>query len=343
MPNMRAFLASLMTLLAMEPTAALCEEAEGEPATAPTEEAQGEADGEDAADGTGRRLRVVVLEVEFSGGVEVPLRERLTSSLAEALRRQGLDVVEPRAVVDALEPLASQSCRAGRCVGWILEALDGDAGLVAFVDVVESSYAVRLTLLGQYGDEIGHAERRCDICTFDELADSVAIAGGHLVSQIPRRVFIGRLGVFPTPPAALVSVDGVAVGRGALSLTLPIGLHVLEVRSPGFRPSRREVLLRADDTTRVEVQLARGQIVRADDSGRRDPLHAALWSTATMGGVIALTGAILMGINGSCWADGDGESCANAFAVGIGLLSGGLGLGGASALGLVATHESGRR
>lgn len=327
---MRAFLAPLVALLALGPSVALGEEAgEGHPAATAEEPASAE-----------RRLRVVVLEVEFSGDVAAPLRERLTASLAEALRRQGLDVVEPAAVADALQPLASPSCRAGRCVGWILEALDGDAGLVAFVDVVESSYAVQLTLLGQYGDEIGRAERRCDICTFDELADSVAIAGNHLVSQIPRRVSVGRLGVFPTPRAALVSVDGVAVGRGSLSLTLPVGLHTLEVRAPGFRPSRREVLLRAEDTTRVEVELSRGQVARVVDDARPHPFRAALWSTATMGVVIALTGAILMGINGSCWADDDGGSCADAFAVGVGLLSGGLGISGASALGLGALHDA---
>jgi hypothetical protein len=335
MPNMRAFLASLVTLLALEPSAALCEEASEGPA-APAAEAPAA----EARDDTERRLRVVVLEVQFSGGVEVPLRERLTSSLAEALRRQGLDVVEPQAVVDSLQPLATQSCRAGRCVGWILEALDGDAGLVAYVDVVESSYAVQLTLLGQYGDEIGHAERRCDICTFDELADSVAIASGHLVSQIPRRVFIGRLGVFPTPTAALVSIDGVAVGRGALNLTLPVGVHSLEVRAPGFRPNRREVVLRADDTTRVEVELSRGEVVRVDDEAQPQPFRAALWSTTTMGVVIALTGAILMGINGSCWGDDEGGSCGTVFAVGVGLLSGGLGIGAASALGLAALHDA---
>jgi hypothetical protein len=344
MPNMRAFLAFL-PLLALGPSVALGEEAAEAPDAPETAApAEGPAAGDrDEPESSERRLRVVVLEVTFSGTVAEPLRERLTSGLAEALRRQGLDVVEPPAVAAALSPLGSQSCRAGRCVGWILEALDGDAGLVAYIDVVESSYAVRLTLLGTFGDEIGRAERRCDICTFDEVADSVAIAGSHLVSQIPRRVFVGRLGVFPTPIAASISVDGVAVGHGSLSITLPIGLHTVEARAPGYRVGRREVLLRTEDSTRVEIDLVRGQMVRVDEGSRLDPFRAALWSTITAGAVIALTGTILMGINGSCWESGGSESCNDAFAAGTGLLSFGLGLGGAGGLGLGAYQRSQER
>lgn len=351
MPPMRPILSLFMAGLLLWATGAAGEERRRESSDENDDESasdgeQEESDSTDESsdenDDEDRRLRVVVLEVEFSEGVRRPLQERLQASLVEALNRQSLDVVEPETVEEALRPLGrsmSESCRAGRCVGWILEVLDGDAGLVAHIDAFESSYSVTLNLLGPYGGEIGRAERRCDICTFDELADSVAIAGRQLSHQIPRRVHVGRLGIFPTPEDAAISVDGVAVGRGSLSLTLPVGLHVIEARLSTFQLVRREIMMRPDDMLRLEIELERAQPVVIEEEGP-DVRRPVLWSTATFGIVAALTGVIMMGIHGSCRDDVTDSQCTSAFSAGISLLSVGLGMSIVSGVALALFSNS---
>ena len=278
-------------------------------------------------------LRVILLEVEFSESFQGPLQERLTQRLVTALRRQELDVVEPETVSAALRPMGpslSESCRGGRCVGWILEVLDGDAGMMVTVDGFESSYSVTLSLFGPYGEIVGRVERRCDICTFDELAESVAVAGRQAASQIPRRIRAGRIGVFPTPEDAEIEVDGVVMGRGAMSLPVPEGTHLVEARARGYRRQREEVNVEANTSLRLELALVEGR-----DFGESIPddvpsvISPWLWAAMIVGLAASAAGGALTGL-GQRIDDDSSVTIA-----GVGVLSAGLTLAFSSGVSLL--------
>jgi len=64
-------------------------------------------------------------------------------------------------------------------------------------------------------------------------------------------------------PWAEVEVDGEARGTTPLRpLTLRAGEHVLRFRHPDFRPLIKRITVRANETTTIEVDLARDAFPR---------------------------------------------------------------------------------
>jgi hypothetical protein len=66
-----------------------------------------------------------------------------------------------------------------------------------------------------------------------------------------------RVRVEPEPPTASVAIDGVTVGQGTWEGRLRAGKHRLEIASPGFTASVREVSLTDGQRDVLRVQLAR--------------------------------------------------------------------------------------
>jgi outer membrane receptor protein involved in Fe transport len=62
---------------------------------------------------------------------------------------------------------------------------------------------------------------------------------------------------------AAIEVDGYTQGFTPAILTVPIGLHRIRVNLRGFRPVEREVVIRASEQTRLEVQLVSSDSVEA--------------------------------------------------------------------------------
>jgi hypothetical protein len=66
-----------------------------------------------------------------------------------------------------------------------------------------------------------------------------------------------RVRVEPEPPTASVAIDGVTVGQGTWEGRLRAGKHRLEIASPGFTASVREVSLTDGQRDVLRIQLAR--------------------------------------------------------------------------------------
>lgn len=288
-----------------------------------------------------RPPRVVVLSAEYAGDMPSTLRERIDAELLEALGARAIDVVSPGAVATALAPLGpslSSSCRAGQCVRWILDILDADGGLVSGVSALETSYTVTLVMLGPDGDELDRVERRCDICTYEELEDSVRAGVGQLDVTVPRRLRAGRVGVVPAPSDARVVVDGVAVGTGSVSVPVTVGTHRVGARREGYLPVDREVVVEPEQTTRVDLRLTPGEPPPppAPAPRRRDP-RLWLWTSLGTGAAVATAGGVLYGLGASCVAVGPDGACereSDLGPVGAGLLGGGLAAAVVSAIAL---------
>ncbi|KYG11017.1 hypothetical protein BE21_09050 [Sorangium cellulosum] len=75
--------------------------------------------------------------------------------------------------------------------------------------------------------------------------------------RLEAEVLDAALRVAPVPVDALVSIDGVALGRGVWEGQVRAGKHVVEVAAEGFLPERREVSLRRGGRAALTVPLAR--------------------------------------------------------------------------------------
>ncbi|AUX46423.1 uncharacterized protein SOCE26_079290 [Sorangium cellulosum] len=99
-----------------------------------------------------------------------------------------------------------------------------------------------------------------------------------------------ELRIEPTPPGAMVAIDGVIVGRGAWSGRLRPGAHEIEVGLDGWVPQRAR-----HNLTHAEAQTLRVALSRDPDAargGRRETqilleLHAGPAATPSFGGGVA--------------------------------------------------------
>jgi hypothetical protein len=74
-----------------------------------------------------------------------------------------------------------------------------------------------------------------------------------------RRQMVGTLVLPVTPKDADMFVDGVKVPTGQVSVDVMIGLHSVEVRSPGYVSQTKQVQVDANQKVRVEIVLERSR------------------------------------------------------------------------------------
>jgi hypothetical protein len=77
-----------------------------------------------------------------------------------------------------------------------------------------------------------------------------------------------RLRVEPTPIRAEVTVDGVALGRGAWEGRVRVGEHLVEVTGDGYVPFRRRIEAKKDGSETVDAKLVRDPALFASEGAR---------------------------------------------------------------------------
>lgn len=83
----------------------------------------------------------------------------------------------------------------------------------------------------------------------------VVVAATPVVAVAAPAVTTGQLTVEPSVPNAAVSVDGSARGLGPVTLPLPLGEHLVEVRAAGHAPWTRAVQVQAGGVARLSPNL----------------------------------------------------------------------------------------
>lgn len=121
---------------------------------------------------------------------------------------------------------------------------------------------------------------------YHDVRRSLAIGAGatERVQVDLRPVEEARLAVETIPENAAVLIDGVDAGRGRVERRLNAGTHLVEVRAPDHQPFRQTVRLGTQGLTRLPVTLV--GVPRAS--------HGWVLPTALAGGVLAVTGAVLL-------------------------------------------------
>ncbi len=145
------------------------------------------------------------------------------------------------------------------------------------------------------------------------------------------------------PPSAIVLRDGVELGQASLGLALPIdpGVHVLLLRTRGYRESRKEVTLRESESQEVRLELGpldntpppqttpqpsnppQGVMVAPPSEGPHSGLSGLKVGAIALGagGVVVLASGVVVGVlgkgkyndaSGNCGLNGISNLCTQA-------------------------------
>ncbi len=252
---------------------------------------------------------VAIFELRFSD-LPPALGEQIQKRLQGALAAEGYHVVqEERAAQKMREIGVPPGCAMGACLARVASALRVQRALIGGVGSHGSSYDITLTLLeGGGGTALSQVSKRCDVCNFKELEESVAGAAKELhrlalVFLSARSILV----VDSVSSEADVFIDGLPVGKTPATRILAPGRHVVEVSGERNYAMRQEVFLEQGKTRVLKVNLKQA---RRDGSNGRPLQHRArpiipAWLKWASWGA----GVVLGGIGGGLWAiDGHGTS-----------------------------------
>ena len=194
---------------------------------------------------------VAIVKLPFQG-VTPEVEASLRQALREALTQGGFEVL-PDAVVEAkvkrdpdLGARTSRGCfaRAAPTLG-VLRVLEGEVQRPQ-----RSTYRVRLQLRDLRTGQLALApeEERCDICGTEEARQMIARVASRLcrtappLKDAPSAPDTGTLQLDSQPLGADVLIDGIQQeDRTPATFILPVGVHSVELRAPGYKPLRRPV------------------------------------------------------------------------------------------------------
>ncbi|HWB77675.1 MAG TPA: PEGA domain-containing protein [Nannocystaceae bacterium] len=130
--------------------------------------------------------------------------------------------------------------------------------VVAKLTVADRDYDVQAELIdGTSGKVLASAARRCEICGYDEVAETVDDVAGLLRRKLgAASATLPVLAVKSTPPGALVTVDGERVGTTPLQIDVAPGAHDVRVSKLGYVAKLERVVMVEGVRQDVEATLA---------------------------------------------------------------------------------------
>jgi hypothetical protein len=272
--------------------------------------------------------RVAVVALELVGDAAPALRAPLARRIDDELAGAEIPTV---GYADAAARLAGRpdlvGCATTACAVEAGELLGVSHLIRVRVEAEGADYDVALELLrATDGGRVRRLEVACPVCTVADLTSRVGAAAVELVEGQGAEVV--EVVLSSSPDGALLTVDGVALGRAPTATTLAVGPHRVRAELPGRAAAERTIEVRADRPSQpFELVLATGSDAGAD---RR----FATWKWVAAGGALVAigTGIALIAADGGGTCDGGGE-CERLYATGAAgwsTLALGAGLAGAA-------------
>jgi hypothetical protein len=145
------------------------------------------------------------------------------------------------------EPADPGAARCNDAACWQTRAAELGAThlVVATITVDDRDYAVQADLVdGKSGKVIATAARRCEICGYDEVEETVDDVAGLLRRKLgAASAALPVLAVKSTPPGALVTLDGERVGTTPLQIDVAPGPHDVRISKPGHVAKLERVVM----------------------------------------------------------------------------------------------------
>lgn len=246
------------------------------------------ADAAGPAEASTAGAQVVVLPMRVEGEVSDVARVRISEAMNEGLSAAGLQVV----VADEATSSKYASCNDVTCLQGAHESLGAD--YIAWLELGASGrdYDVTLRVHATTGSET-QTQTTCEICGFDEVADTVRTQANGIAAKLERLDAPGVLVITSEPSGAEILVDGVVVGETPLTYELAAGKHKLAIRKSGY--ATREQSIEVSGGAEERMMMALNEV--REDEGSSRGLKIAGWSLVGVGAAGVGAGAALLAIH----------------------------------------------
>lgn len=204
------------------------------------------------------RPRVAVLEIELDGDAPPELRTQLDRSLAGGLYAAGYEVVGREAVAEKLRAAPELvGCVTTTCLERVGTIVGAEHFVRVRVNASGAAYTLELELFGvviagaqrqSYGLS-RRLERTCPVCTISEANEELSRAAAALGS------YRARLDIRTHPSGAMVSVNGADLGAAPRTAEVVPGEITVRATAPGRKPTSRQLTVRAETTTNIDMTL----------------------------------------------------------------------------------------
>jgi hypothetical protein len=233
-------------------------------------------------------------------GIEPEIVDQLSRILRVELQRVvGKELPSERAVADviAANPRLANCTADPSCLAPLAKALKVTRVVAGNVGGLADSYVVNLKLVDDTGRELRRVTAPLRGSPA-ELIDEIRVAAFRLAA--PERL-VGSIAILSDVPNAVVTLDGVDVGKTPLAgplTALPTGVHKLAVQREGFTQFTEDVPVRFEKTTQVVVhQNAMSEAARRAERRRRAagemPIYTRWWFWTATAGAAIVTGIVI--------------------------------------------------
>lgn len=268
----------------------------------------------------------------FSGDVVASDQTRFIEAIEEGLSTAS--VIPLSSVQTRLGAMAPEAldCKEPTCLERAGQALEVKEGYVFQIDEKAGSFTItgaRYELA--QARALQTVKKTCEGCTANAAlgtAGDVAqgLLGGGTVaraeppSDAPRKgVLQPTLGVFVNPPDAQIVIDGKPRGKGRFEGNIPTGTHTVTLERAGYRTVEEEVtVLDGSGPTYLVVHMREVEDlgpVSARSGGWLEGVDTDIlgWSVVGGGGLLLVTGAILLAFDGEPLCTGPVAACPDVF------------------------------
>lgn len=179
---------------------------------------------------------VAVAPVTVQGELGDDARHKLEVDTVRGLRREGILVLTPEAVVERVP--ASKDCDDAECVAEVGRTL-GVSHIVTTEVVVDGrDYAVTVRLIEvATANEMKRESATCEICGLGEVTDQLLVLATHTSKAIPEpQATVSTVEIDSDPEGAAVFVDNIPVGQTPVVVHLEAGQHSLKMEKHGHHP-----------------------------------------------------------------------------------------------------------
>jgi TolB-like protein len=269
-----------------------------EPAAVPTTvdaETPAATDLSAAAAAPEEKFQVAVMDLERGRGIDEELGQAITQSMARELEAMGVFTAisneDIRQMMKLEEQKTLMGCDTASCLSEIASALGAEYTVFGSLVLLGDSYLIQLQLVQT--DEartLGRTQRELQ----GSATELIDVAKGALKSLV-RDLLAQRSGTLDlavTEADATVLLDGVIVGATPLPPLLASGgFHTVTVEKKGFVRFTRDIEVRQDEVSTVQVRLQPSAQYKEEYLERAWTWRIAAWSGLGLAGGTALLSA----------------------------------------------------
>lgn len=182
------------------------------------------------------RTRVALMPLVIEGDVPLDVRSDARDEIEAALRNRDYTLVDGRP--------PGANCTTHECIHSVAEDADAQYVIYPALSTRDRDYAIALHLYDFGGNLKASEERTCEICSHDEVVESLVAAADAI--EAPLLEYVANpygdreeaesetdgpstLSIRTDPPGAVVKLDGQRVGKTPLEIEVDPGLRDLEI------------------------------------------------------------------------------------------------------------------